>query len=262
MIDAAGLDGRTSRLAFLRVAAGVMAIIVCRCSGRGQTSTRHELWHVLITPIAVSILPVLVFVDESGDAGRGIKQGSSPLLVLAVVTFEDRHEAAKCGRAIDGLARDLGRGSQEFRFSQDSHQTRLRFLDAVSPFRFAFHVFVFDKRGPWPRDEDVGGSLYVWACGTALKEASAAWSDAIVVLDSMGDRRFQRELRRRLERELKALRGPGAVRRVTSRRSHSERLLQLADYVAGIVSRQRLQRKWGNQYFATIRRRGTQTLWR
>ena len=126
-------------------------------------------------------MPVLVFVDESGDAGRGIGQGSSPLLVLAVVTFEDRNEAAECDRAIDDLARDLGRGSQEFRFSKDSHQTRRRFLNAVSPFRFTFHAFVFDKRGHWPRDEDVGGSLYVWACGTALKDASAAWSDAIVV---------------------------------------------------------------------------------
>ncbi|MYB41858.1 MAG: DUF3800 domain-containing protein [Chloroflexi bacterium] len=217
---------------------------------------------MLITPNAASIVPVLVFIDESGDAGRAVGQGSSPLLVLAVVTFEDRNEAAECDRAIDDLAQDLGRGSQEFRFSKDSHQTRRRFLDAVSPFRFTFHAFVFDKRGHWPRDEDVGRSLYVWACGTALKNASAAWSDAVVVLDSMGDRRFQRELRRRLEREVKALRGPGAIRRVTSRRSHSERLLQLADYVAGIVSRQRLQRKWGNQYFATIRRRGTLILWR
>ena len=268
MIDAAGLNGRTACLAFLRaVAACVMRFIIGGGDETGERGTgRGAGWHpggaCRLRRPGLASSAVLVFVDESGDAGREIERGASPLLVIAVVTFADRGEAAQCEQAIEGIARDLGRGPQEFKFSKDSHQTRLRFLDTVNPFKFRFHAFVLDKRGPWPRDEDVSGSLYAWACGTALKDASGGWSDAIVVLDSMGDRRFQRELRRRLEREVAALRGPGAIKRLNSRRSHSERLLQLADYVAGIVSRQRLGKKWGDEYFANLERRGDVNLWR
>ena len=77
----------------------------------------------------------------------------------------------------------------------------------------------------------------------------------------MGDRRFQKNLRRRLEHEVRVLRGSASIKRMNSRRSHSERLLQLADYVAGIVSRQRLGKKWGDEYFANLERRGEVKLW-
>ena len=36
---------------------------------------------------------MLVFVDESGDAGLKINQGSSPHFVVALVVFEDNEEA-------------------------------------------------------------------------------------------------------------------------------------------------------------------------
>ena len=180
--------------------------------------------------------------------------------MLAVVMFEDHAEAARCERAIEQLADRLGRGSQEFKFSKDSHKTRLAFLDAVRPFRYRFHAVVFDKAESRSRDDDVAGS-YAWACETALESASAGWSRANVVLDAMGDRRFQQRLHRRLRRHVRALRGPGAITRLRSNRSQSSRLLQLADYVAGVVHRGRGEKKWSHEYFAGIEDRGSVTLW-
>ncbi len=204
---------------------------------------------------------MLVFIDESGDPGRSIAQGSSRFFVLAIVMFEDHDEATRCEQAIAALAEQLGRRQQEFRFSKDSHQTRWRFLNAVRPSRFTFHAVVLDKQRSWPRDHEIPASLYEWACGMALRAASDGWSDATVLLDSIGDRRSQRERQRRLRDDVVAVRGPGALKRLTTARSHSQRLLQLADYVAGIVMRQLTGKKWGDDYFADIERRGTVQRW-
>lgn len=202
---------------------------------------------------------MLAFVDESGDAGIG--PDASPYLVVAVVMFADRAGAERCGRAIEDLARELGRGPQEFRFSKDSHATRRRFLEAVTPFGFTFHAVVFDKRDTERCGGNAARSLYARVCGAALVGASGGWSDALVVLDALGARRFQKSLTRNLKQEVQALRGPGAIGKMRMGSSHSERLLQLADYVAGIVNRRQSGKKWGNRYLAAIGGRGVVRRW-
>lgn len=218
---------------------------------------------MLITPNAASILPVLVFIDESGDAGRKIDRGSSQFFVLAVVMFEDHAEAAQCERDIENLAEELGRGSREFKFSKDSHETRIRFLDTVKPYGFTYRVFVLNKDptklyGPGFNSKD---SLYKWVCGTALKDVSAEWRDAIVMLDRSGERTFQRQLKSYLHREVRTLHGPGRIKKVKANDSRSDRLLQLADYVAGVVNRRELGKKWASAYFERIRGRGVIRRW-
>ena len=39
---------------------------------------------------------MLVFVDESGDAGMKLGAGSSDYFVVTAVLFEDHDEAARC----------------------------------------------------------------------------------------------------------------------------------------------------------------------
>lgn len=224
-----------------------------------NTNKRHALITIRISPCGKLLRKMLVFIDESGDPGRKTTQGSSRFFVLAVVMFDDHEEAARCERAIERFADRLGRGSQEFKFSKDSHRTRLAFLEAVRPFRCAFHAVVFDKAEPRPRDEDVTGSFYAWACETALESASTGWFRANVVLDAMGDRRFQQRLHRRLRQQVRALRGPAAITRLRSNRSQSSRLLQLADYVAGVVHRRHGEKKWSSEYFALLEDRGSVT---
>ena len=206
---------------------------------------------------------MLVFIDESGDAGRKIDRGSSEFFVLAVVMFEDHGDAFGCDQAIEALAEELGRGSREFKFSKDSHETRIRFLDAVRPHGFTYRVFVLNKdprklHGPGFNSKD---SLYKWVCGTALKDVSAGWRDAIVMLDRSGERTFQRQLKSYLRREVRALHGPGRIKRVKANDSRSDRLLQLADYVAGIVNRRAQGKKWADVYFERISGRGVTRRW-
>ncbi len=206
---------------------------------------------------------MLVFIDESGDPGRKIAQGSSRFFVLAVVIFDDDGEAARCAQAIERLADRLGRGSAEFKFSRDSHRTRLAFIDVVKQFRFRYRVFVLNKDphrlyGPGFNSKD---SLYKWVCGTALKDVSAEWENATIVLDRSGEKTFQRQLKSYLRREVRSLHGPGRIKRVKANTSDSERLLQLADYTAGVVNRHEVGKKWGSEYFSRIRGRGVVRRW-
>ena len=206
---------------------------------------------------------MLVFIDESGDPGRKTAQGSSQFFVLAVVMFDDHEEAARCAEDIAALAAQLGRGPREFKFSKDSHKTRLSFLDTVKSYRFTYRVFVLNKDpdklyGPGFNSKD---SLYKWVCGSALKDVSAEWENAVVVLDRSGEKAFQRQLKSYLQREVRSEHGPGKIKKVKANTSQSERLLQLADYVAGTVNREQVGKKWGVDYLSRIRRKGVIRRW-
>ena len=206
---------------------------------------------------------MLVFIDESGDPGRRLAQGSSEFFVLALVMFDDHAEASRCEQAISDLAEELGRGPHEFKFSKDSHNTRTRFLDIVTPYQFSYRAFVLNKDpeklyGPGFNSKD---SLYKWVSGIALKDVSAEWDEATVILDRTGEKAFQRQLKSYLLREVRTLHGPGRIKKVKANTSESERLLQLADYVAGTVNRHQVGKKWGADYLNRIRRKGEIRKW-
>ena len=90
---------------------------------------------------------------------------------------------------------------------------------------------------------------------------SAEWRDAIVMLDRSGERTFQRQLKSYLQREVRALHGSGRIKKVKANDSRSDRLLQLADYVAGIVNRRVVGKKRADLYFERIRGRGVIRQW-
>ena len=81
------------------------------------------------------------------------------------------------------------------------------------------------------------------------------------MLDRSGEKTFQRQLKSYLKREVRNLHGPGRIKTVRANTSESERLLQLADYVAGTVNRHPVGKKWGSSYFNKIRSRGVVRRW-
>ena len=50
---------------------------------------------------------MLVFIDESGDTGFKVKQGSSKYFIISLVIFEDNEEALACDQRIQLLKREL-----------------------------------------------------------------------------------------------------------------------------------------------------------
>lgn len=183
---------------------------------------------------------MLAFVDESGDQGRKITKGSSPFFTVAIVTFQDSEAALECDERINQLRADMGRPpGYEFHFTHNSHKVREALLKAVAPCDFFYHSFALNK------DPDklfgVGfehkESLYKFTARMVFENAAPYLRQATVVIDRSGERRFRNELAVYLRRRITAEDGSGVIRKVKIQRSDGNNLLQLADYVAGVMNR-------------------------
>lgn len=89
---------------------------------------------------------MLVFVDESGDTGLKLGQGSSRLFTVVLVAFNEDEEAINCDHRIELLKKEIGWSSDsEFHFKRNSDKAREAFLRAVSPYDFFYYGIVIDK---------------------------------------------------------------------------------------------------------------------
>ena len=60
-----------------------------------------------------------VFIDESGDAGFKLEEGSSKEFVVSCIIFENAQDVQKINTLINKIREDLGlRRDYEFRFSK------------------------------------------------------------------------------------------------------------------------------------------------
>ena len=183
---------------------------------------------------------MLAFVDESGDPGRKITQGSSLYFVVALVIFDDHDEAGRCDLRIDALRQQLHLSpSYEFHFSHNSKRIHEEFLEAVQEFSFSYHVFALNKDPERLYGEGFNhkSSLYKFTVRKSFENASPYLDNAIVVVDRSGDRKFRDELATYLRKRVKSDDGRSLIKKVKIQRSDGNNLLQLADYVAGVSHR-------------------------
>lgn len=183
---------------------------------------------------------MLVFIDESGDPGRKILNNSSTHFVIGLVMFGDNDDALECDKRIDSLRGDLGLSpGYEFHFSSNSKKVREAFLNAVSPFPFFYHVFALNKDpekliGP---GFNVKESLYKFATRLAFENVRPYLTDARVIIDRSGDKRFREELSTYLRRRIRDENDRSLIRKLKLQDSKKNNLLQLADYVVGVSNR-------------------------
>ena len=80
---------------------------------------------------------MLMFIDESGDAGLKINSGSSKYFIVALVAFEDHDEAQAADERIDLLRREMGLPNRfEFHFNKMKPDQRKQFLAVIAPYDF------------------------------------------------------------------------------------------------------------------------------
>ena len=181
---------------------------------------------------------MLVFIDESGDSGLKVTQGSSRYFTVSLVVFEDHDEAIACDKRIELLKRELGWDSgSEFHFKNNSERVRIAFLKAVVPYNFFYYGIVINKDpvklyGEGFRNKE---SFYKYACGLVFENANEKLRNAIVLVDRSGSLDFRTQLAKYLKRKVNT--GPTSVKKVKMQKSESNNLLQLADYVAGTINR-------------------------
>jgi len=182
---------------------------------------------------------MLAFIDESGDPGRKIDQGSSPFFTVAMVTFEENEIAAACNERINLLRYELSLPKDyEFHFYSNSRRVRCAFLEAIAPYEFFYHAFSLNKdpQKLYGRGFNFKEPLYKYVCGLVFENAKPYLVDATVIIDKSGDRLFRDQLAAYLRRRTREG-TTRLIRKVKMDESFNNNLLQVADYAAGVINR-------------------------
>jgi hypothetical protein len=201
---------------------------------------------------------MLVFVDESGDSGFKVEQGSSQFFTVALVIFEEHDEAIACDQRIGLLRRELGWDERsEFHFNRNSDRVRRAFLQAVAPYNFFYYGIVLNKNPHklWGEGFRHKMSFYKYTCSLVFENAKEKLNQAHVIIDKSGNLDFRRQLAKYLNRKMNEGQNR-LVAKVKMQRSESNNLLQLTDYVAGVINRSVQEgKKFGADYRRIIAHR-------
>lgn len=183
---------------------------------------------------------MLVFIDESGDPGNSPAPNCSRFFTITLVVFHDHAEALRVEERIIELRRELRLpASFEFHFSKLRNEWRTRFFETTRGFRWTYFSAVINKAKLYGPGFNVPDSFYKYTCGRAFELVGPYLREAIVVIDSSGNRRFREELKAYLRKRLGEpdAEGKRPIKKVKLEESHRNNLLQLADMVCGAVTR-------------------------
>lgn len=175
---------------------------------------------------------MLVFIDESGDAGFKLSDGATPIFVAAMVIFAD----AQAAQSTEQVIRDTMiacHAEPEFKFSKCRAGTKDRFFSAVRSCPFTVRAIVVRKEvifSPHLRADKE--NFYRFFVRQMMTHDDGALVQASVVIDSSGDRPFRKMLEASLRRQLGT-----RLKRLRFRDSRSDALVQLADMCVGAIAR-------------------------
>lgn len=176
---------------------------------------------------------MLVFIDESGDAGFKLDKGSTNVFAVAMVMFDDHEQAKQVSASLDTL-RNGWPGVREFKFSKASADLRDQFFDAATGFNFSVRALVVQKeliRSGHLRSNTE--AFYQFFVKTMMKFDNGRLQNARVVIDGSGERTFRRDLQTHLKRHTPQ----GAIKDIRMKDSRGDTLVQLADMCVGAIAR-------------------------
>lgn len=205
---------------------------------------------------------MLVFIDDSGDAGFNLEKGSSRIFVIALVIFDDELVAEEVALEIKKLRRELKfPESVEFKFNKSRRAIREKFLNRIKNFNFKIRCLVIDKsliRSQELRDNK--NSFYSYAIKTALAYSDGSILDAKVRIDGSGDRVFRKSFLTYLRRQLNF-----GQRKIMKNcqliDSKSNVLVQMADMIAGSIRRSHEDTKGDAKFYKEIIKKHIEDEW-
>lgn len=206
---------------------------------------------------------MLVFIDESGDAGFKFDSGSSRYFVLTAVIFDDDLEAERVALAIKLLKRDLKASDQfEFKFNGTDPARKVKFFQTVAPGAFRVRALIIDKQ--FIRLADLRtdkGLFYNYAVKLLLKDEKSGLVEARIRLDGHGDREYKKAAQSYLKAQLNAP-GNRAIKNVRFVDSKGDMLIQLADMASGAIYRSLNDSKADKDVYISLIRKRIENLWK
>lgn len=139
---------------------------------------------------------MIVFIDESGDAGFKTNKGSSPNFVIALVIFQDELVAEETALAIKKLRKTLGyKDNYEFKFNKSNRHHREIFLNTVKFFDFSIRAIIFNKTRLYSNHlREIKDDFYSFVLRMVLEHNNNMIKNAKVRLDGSGEKVFRQQL--------------------------------------------------------------------
>jgi hypothetical protein len=139
---------------------------------------------------------MLVFIDESGDAGFRMKKGSSKTFVIALVIFDDELDAEEVALKIKKFRREIGKSDRfEFKFSKGSKDLKLQYFEKIKNCKFRIRAIVIQKEKIYsPLLRGSKEKFYSYVIKTVLQNNNKTIENAKIRLDGLGERLFKRSL--------------------------------------------------------------------
>jgi hypothetical protein len=182
---------------------------------------------------------MLVFIDESGDAGLKVDLGSSDYFVVTLLMFEENNEAELADLRIQNFKAETGKPTNfEFHFNKCSCRLRESFMAKICHCDFLYFSIVFNKRKLTGDGFKYKESFYKYACRLVFENAKAHLNNATVVIDGSGSREFRRELTTYLRKRINDVKSENRyIGKIKIQDSKNNNLLQLADMICGAIAR-------------------------
>jgi len=197
---------------------------------------------------------MLVFIDESGDTGRKIGKGSSAFFIVSMVIFLDNEEANNLDRRIYLLRKELRLAeSYEFHFSHNSDRVKQAFLSVIIPYNFTYMCVAVNKDPKKLIGEGFNHkhAFYKYACNMVFTNAKPYLENAVVVLDKSGSTDFRKNLATYLQRNFNNSEKK-VIKKLKQQNSQRNNLLQVADYITGVINRKITNKKDWKGYYKYI----------
>ena len=176
-------------------------------------------------------------MDESGDTGMKLGNGSSALFTIALVVFQEDVHVNACKQSIQDLRKKLGMPpdgeESEFHSCEMGADYRKDFLVATADFPFQFYTATIDKQKLSGRFWDKKEYMYQRASVLALDQAKSNLLEAKLVFDATSSRQFDWKLLRFLKKHAGYYEGLPVIKETQRLASYKDDLIQLVDIVCG-----------------------------
>jgi hypothetical protein len=200
---------------------------------------------------------MLVFVDESGDSGLKLGQGSSEFFVLTLVIFNE-HEAANAADAsVDSIREKLKLNPKlEIKFNKLRDSGRRYFLRTIAAHDFVYFSVVINKAKLTGKGFSFKEPFYKYVCSLAFNNCREHLQDATIIIDGSGSREFRQQLQTYIKGKVNDTSDVRAcIKKIKIEDSKKNNLLQLADVVCGAVARSFSAKKDSPSYRSLIKGR-------
>jgi len=179
---------------------------------------------------------MIVFVDEAGDTGFKLSEGSSQFFVITLVIFDQDDDAVACDQRIALLRRELGlAGNFEFHFNETPRRLKRYFYEAIVPYNFFYVSIIVNKNNLYGDAFKFKNSFYKYACSLLFDNVKQYLEEAMVVFDSNGSQQFKRELATYLRQKVNEA-AITRIRKIKMQDSKKNNLIQLADMICGAIN--------------------------